>query len=100
LILNQSLDVGDAGIRVIGSLWLVAAAGLIAAAILVWGRSPRGVAAVVVATALSLVMCLVGLPASRIGAAIDLLILGSVAVMAIRRRSLGQVSWLSGTTKS
>jgi hypothetical protein len=78
-ILNGLVDVGDAGIRIIGVLWLVAALAMLAAAVQVWRRSPHAVAAVLTATAFSFVMCLVGLPAAQIGAGIDLVILGVVA---------------------
>lgn len=92
LVLNGSIDVGDAGIRLVGILWLVAAAGMIAAAVQVWGRASHAFAAVAAATSFSLVMCLVGLPASQVGVAIDLLILAAVAVAAMHEGSLGEVA--------
>ena len=82
-VFNGALDVGDAWIRLVGVLWLVGAAVMVAAAVQVWRGSSHAVAAVVIATTFSLAMCLVGLPAARIGVAVDLAILGVVGAMAI-----------------
>ena len=85
-IFNGALDVGDAGIRLIGALWMVAAAAMFGAAVAVWTGSQHAVSAVVAATVFSLAMCLVGLPAAQIGAAIDVAILAVIAAAAIHDR--------------
>jgi hypothetical protein len=85
-ILNGAIDVGAGGTRLIGVLWLAAAAGMIAAAVLVWRSAPHATGAVLVATAVSLAMCLVGLPAAQLGVAIDLAIVGIIAAAAIHDR--------------
>lgn len=91
-ILSGAVDVGPAGIRLIGVLWLAAAAAMIGAAVLVWRRSPRAAAAVVGATGVSVAMCVVGLPASMIGLVIDLAILGMAAAAVVHDRPIGRVA--------
>jgi hypothetical protein len=91
-ILNGAVDVGPGGIRLIGMLWLAAAAAMIGAAVLVWRRSPRATAAVVSASGISLAMCVVGLPASMIGLAIDLAILGMAAAAVVHDRPIRRVA--------
>jgi hypothetical protein len=84
-VLGGTLDVGDVGIRIVGLLWVGAAAGFVAAAIAVWRR--RGSRIVALAAAGSLVVTLIGLPAAFVGLWIDLAILGGLALVAVARRS-------------
>ena len=81
-ILNGSIDVGDAGIRIVGLLWLVAAVGYVWVAVSLWRGSSRRVAPV---TAFSLAMCLVGLPAAIVGVGIDIAIGVGLAALAVAR---------------
>ena len=78
-LLSGHLDVGDAGMRVMGGLWLLAALALVIAAVAVAteaGWAMRFTAAGVVA---SLLLCLVGWPDTRVGVAVNVgLILLSV----------------------
>lgn len=99
-ILNGTVDAGDAWIRLIGVLWLAAAAGLIAAAVAVWTGARHALGGVVIATAFSLAMCLIGLPAAQIGAAIDVAILGIIAAAAIHERGVTTGSSASGSMGS
>jgi hypothetical protein len=78
LILNGTVDAGDSGIRVIGVLWLLAAAGMIGAGIQVARATPGAVTVVLAASTFSLVMCVIGLPAAVAGVVIDLAILGGI----------------------
>jgi hypothetical protein len=80
-ILNGTVDVGDIGMRVVGVLWLAAAAAFGAAAVAVWRGHIRAVAAL---TTFSLVVCVIGLPTAIVGVWVDvaiLLALGAVAVV-------------------
>jgi hypothetical protein len=86
-IANGTADVGAIGIRVVGLLWVAACAAMLSAAALVWRRSSRASAALVGAAVLSLVMCVIGLPAAAIGAAIDVVILAILTVGSIRPTS-------------
>jgi hypothetical protein len=90
-VLNGTVDVGEGWIRLVGVLWLVAAAGMFAAAVGVWTGARHALGGVVAATAFSLAMCLVGLPAAGIGVAIDVAILGIIAAAAIHGRGMEQM---------
>ncbi|HEX5823186.1 MAG TPA: hypothetical protein VFY18_01895 [Candidatus Limnocylindrales bacterium] len=81
-ILNGALDVGDAGIRVVGLLWLVAAVGFLWVTVALWRGSTRPVAFV---TIYSLAVCVVGLPAAIIGIGIDVAILVVIGVLPVVR---------------
>lgn len=83
LILNGAVDSGDVGIRLIGLAWLVVGGAFIVVAIGAWrgGIVPRRVAVV---AAISLGLCVIGLPAATIGIIVNLAILaglGAVATM-------------------
>ena len=82
-ILSGRLDVGDAGIRVIGVLWLLAALAFLVAAIAlvaVTGWAGRFMVAAVIASAL---LCVAGWPDARIGLAVNV---GLALVLAIGAR--------------
>lgn len=85
LVLNGALDVGDVGIRVVGLLWLAAAAGFVVAGIALWRGVPSGLHITVVVTSFSLLVCVLGLPASRIGVAIDVSILAVAVALTVMR---------------
>jgi hypothetical protein len=87
LIANGTIDVGEVGIRIVGLLWVVAAVALLAAAALVWRRSPRAAVGVAIATTISLAACLLGLPAAVLGVWIDLAIV--VVLMLAESRTAG-----------
>jgi hypothetical protein len=82
VILNGALDVGDAGMRVMGVLWIAAAAAFAGAAVAVIRGSYRVVAAVAL---FSLIVCGLGLPRAIAGVAIDVVILAVLAGLAIAR---------------
>lgn len=81
-ILNGTVDVGDAGMRLFGILWLVAAVAFLAAAVAIWRGNLRFVAVVTVG---SLALCLVGLPNAAVGVWIDVAILVLLAARALVR---------------
>jgi hypothetical protein len=85
LIVNGAFDVGDAGIRVVGVLWLVATAAFVVAAVALWQERPTAVRIVLAATAFSLAICIIGLPAGIIGVGIDMAILLALATLAVAR---------------
>ena len=91
-ILNGAVDLGDAGIRLMGILWLAAGAGMVAAGILVLRGSSRAATAVVAATGASLAACVAGLPAAAIGLLIDLAIVAALAAAVVRRELFGTAS--------
>jgi hypothetical protein len=79
-LLGGAIDVGDAGARAVGILWLVAAAGFVllgSAGIAGWSvRSPLYVALV-----LSLTLCVLGWPDARIGVWVNVMLLGVLLLM-------------------
>ena len=82
-VLSGALDVGAAGVRLIGVLWLFGALGLIAAAVLVFQSHPVWPSLTLSMLFLSLVLCILGLPFTRIGLAVDVVLLVAV-ILTIR----------------
>ena len=93
-ILNGTVDVGDGGIRLVGLLWLLAAAGFVAAAGLVWRRHPAAPRATALVAASSLAVCALGLPASVAGVVIDLGL-----ILAVAGAAVGRPTMLPGVTR-
>jgi hypothetical protein len=80
-VFNGALDVGDVGARVLGIAWLLAAAGLVAAGVLVWRGSSSAAVVTAAAALFSLIVCAAGLPDAFRGLYIDIaLVAGLVAV--------------------
>ncbi len=74
-LLNGKLDVGHFGIRLIGILWLLAALAFFVAGALVIGRFEVWQPFALFVTVFSLILCVLGVPESRIGIAVNLAIL-------------------------
>jgi hypothetical protein len=87
-ILADKVDLGHLGIRLIGLLWLLAALGFFAGGALLVGRSPMWQPLTLGTTLFSVVLCLLGLPESRLGIPVNLVILIFVLVG-------GALGWLS-----
>lgn len=87
-VLNGALDVGDAGVRVVGLVWLGLTAGFLAAGYGVWRGKRWAVGLTGVLAVVSLVVCLLGLPETFAGIAINVVILAVVAyVVFVRDRA-------------
>jgi hypothetical protein len=85
-VLSGRVDVGDAGIRVMGVLWLLATLAFLVAAIAVASEAGWAVRFTVTAAVASLMLCLVGWPDAGIGVAVNV---GLVLLLAFEtRRSL------------
>jgi hypothetical protein len=74
-LLNGRFEVGDTGIRIVGLLWLAAAFMFLAAAGLLAAHHRFGLVALALATTMSLILCLVEWPFSRVGLVINVLLL-------------------------
>ncbi len=74
------IDVGDTGIRVVGTLWLIVAVVFVAVGIAMIGDGGRWPFVAVAAALASLVLSLLSLPEARIGVVVNLVILGLLAV--------------------
>jgi hypothetical protein len=88
-LLRGAVDVGAAGARMVGLLWLIGALGFVTAAVLVFRGSAAWPALTLGSIVLSLVLCAKGLPETRIRLAVNLTLLAGVA-LAIR------TGWLVG----
>ena len=84
-VFNGALDVGDAGARVIGLVWLGLTFGFLAAGYGVWRGKPWTVGLTGVLAIVSLIVCLLGLPEAGAGVVIDVLILAAVAYLVFIR---------------
>jgi hypothetical protein len=82
-IFSGHLDVGDAGIRVMGVLWLLAALAFQVAAIAVATEAGWAVRFTLAGVIASLMLCAVGWPDARIGVAVNV---GLVLLLAIGTR--------------
>ena len=77
-VLGGTVDLGDAGIRVFGVMWLIAAGAFLVASAAAMTNQAWWTRALLVAVTGSLVLCAMALPEARIGVALDLLILAAV----------------------
>jgi hypothetical protein len=75
LLLMGRLDVGDAGMRVVGILWLALALTFIALGVTLWMRPSLPAMTALAVTAMSLALSLLQWPAARIGVAVNVLLL-------------------------
>jgi hypothetical protein len=74
-LLAGNLDVGAAGIRVVGLLWLLAAIGFVVAGVAVFTLRPWWGIVTLGVTLFSLALCILGWPDARFGLLINLIIL-------------------------
>lgn len=66
-IFGGSLEVGDAGMRIVGVLWLLAALSFVISAMSALANHPLWPYAAFAATLFSIVLCLTEVPETRIG---------------------------------
>jgi hypothetical protein len=74
-VLAGKANLGDAGIRIFGVLWLVAAIGLVAAGVGLFAMAPWWPGLTLGVTLFSVVLCVLGWPDARFGVLINLVIL-------------------------
>ncbi len=86
-VLAGALDVGEAGIRAVGLLWLLAAVGFAVAAGALFTMRPWWAAVTLGITLFSLALCILGWPEARFGALINLAILAFLFIA-------GRMAWL------
>ena len=82
-VFSGHLDVGDAGIRVMGLLWLLAALAFLITAVGVATETGWAVRFTLVAVIASLLLCVAGWPDARIGVAVNV---GLLLLLAIGAR--------------
>jgi hypothetical protein len=71
-ILAGRIDVGDGGIRAMGLLWLLGGLGFLIAAVGVATEAPWSLRLTALMVAVSLVLCTIGWPDSRIGLVVNI----------------------------
>lgn len=84
-LLNGAVGVGDVGVRVVGLVWLGLTVDFLAAAYAVWRGTRWAVGLTGVLAVVSLVVCVLGLPETFAGIAINVVILAVVAYVAFVR---------------
>lgn len=82
-VLGGNVDLGHAGIRVVGLLWLGLAVGFTVVGVLLMLNRPWHTGALALASA-SLVLCALQWPESRIGVAVNLFLLATLYVLRTR----------------
>lgn len=80
-------DLGATGMRLVGAVWLALAVGFVVAGVGVVRRAAWAVPLTAGLAALSLVACLLALPAAAAGAVIDVVILLGLGALALSHRS-------------
>lgn len=77
-LLAGRLDVGAAGIRVVGVLWLLTGAAFVVAAVGVWRDAAWWLPVTASVAVVSLAISILGLPEARIGVVIEVLLLSAL----------------------
>jgi hypothetical protein len=77
-LLGGAIELGEAGTRAVGVVWLLAALAFAIGAVGALRRASWWPALVVIAALGSLAMCLLALPEAQAGAALDLALIGAV----------------------
>jgi hypothetical protein len=84
-ILGGAQDIGDAGVRTIGLVWLGLTFGFLAAGYAVWRRKPWAVGLTGLLAVVSLIVCVAGLPETAVGVAIDIVMVATVSYVAFHK---------------
>jgi hypothetical protein len=84
-VLNGAVEIGDGGARLLGIGWLVGAGAFLVAAWGTWRGAPWALRGTVLAAAVSMVICALGLPDVSLGVAVDVAILAGAALLVMRR---------------
>ncbi len=82
-VLAGLVDVGPVGIRAVGAVWLIVAAGFVLAGFGVWRGEPWAYGLSAALALGSLVLCVVGLPETAAGIVVNVGILAMAAYVAV-----------------
>ncbi len=77
-ILSGALDIGETGIRLVGTIWLLAAVGFVTGGILLLLGNPQWQMLTLAVTLLSLLLTISGWPDSQFGVLVNIIILASL----------------------
>jgi hypothetical protein len=75
-----AVDVGDAGAKLLGIVWLATAAAFLGVAVMLWRGHALALPATVAVLTFSLALCTASLPEPVIGLGIDVVLLATLAV--------------------
>lgn len=78
-VFEGAIVLGDGGARFLGLVWLTCAAGFVVAGFGIWRRAPWALALTAALAAVSIGVCILGLPETVAGIAVNAAILGGVA---------------------
>lgn len=78
-VLGGAADLGDVGARLVGLVWLACAVGFVVAAVGIARRTSWAIPLSAALATLSLVVCVLGLPETTAGIAVNMAILAGVA---------------------
>ena len=78
-VLGGVVELGDAGARAIGALWLACAVGFVVAGLGIWRRASWALALTAALAAVSIGLCILGLPETVAGTAVNAAILVGAA---------------------
>lgn len=91
-VLDGTADLGEVGVRLVGMLWLAGAIGFVVAAVGIVRRTTWALPLTAILAIGSLMVCLVGLPETAMGIAVNALILAGVAWVARSRTHVVEVA--------
>jgi len=84
-VLDGTADLGEAGVRVVGIVWLACTVGFIVAAVGIARLWPWALPLTATLAGLSLVVCIIGLPETAAGIVVNVAILSGAAWVARAR---------------
>lgn len=91
-VLDGTADLGELGVRLVGILWLACAIGFIVAAVGIVRRTTWALPLTAILAIVSLMVCLVGLPETTMGIAVNAAIVAGAAWAARSRTHMVEVA--------
>lgn len=91
-VLDGTADLGEGGVRLVGLLWLAVAIGFVVAAVGIVLRTTWALPLTAILAIGSLTVCLIGLPETVMGIAVNAAILGGAAWVARSRTHMVEVA--------
>lgn len=83
--LGGAVALGDTGARAIGFVWLACAIGFVVAGLGIWRRATWSLPLTAALAVVSIAVCVLGLPETSAGIAVNAAILGTVALVLFAR---------------
>jgi hypothetical protein len=90
--LGGAIALGDTGARAIGIVWLACAVGFVVAGLGIWRRASWALPLTGALSVVSIAVCVLGLPETSAGIAVNAAILGAVAWVSFVRTRVREVA--------